>query len=899
MKRSIALLVALLLIFTSYSAINVSAASDESKYKSAFDFLAALDIVSEEKQNVTRGDFAQMIVKSLGGAPAEYKNIFADVKASTPNADYIQTAYDMGIINGMGTGNFLPDNPVSYAAVIKMAVAGLGYSRIASALGGFPTGYLLVAKEIGLTSGVGASLEQNISFQNVCILLYNFLNADICEVTGVSGNDVTQARQYGVSPLTRNFNLSKVEGVCKTAGYVSMLEDVNMKRAEIKIGTEVFEIAVSNPEKYIGRDVVAWYGEDEVVTLVYVKPKNSSVIIPAKEIDNFSDYRLTAFNEETNRETKYSIDKGYTFILNGRGKEPLNSDFFFNEGSIELIDNNADNIYDVVYVRKYEYIVASTIDSMNGKVYDINYGGKELTLKKNDGYFYKLEVLDKNGNFAEGTIDNLSVDSVIMYAQSEDGKFVEATACKKPIQGEVSEVSNNEIKIGEDIYKVNSYFKNYNQINPGTNASLLLAPDGTLTAFQIPRSDSMSYGYFIDMYKKKSGVSSAVQVAILTSNGSKLYTTLSDNVTLDGVRYSADDSIIENTFMSGDVPNYQVIRYELDKNGQVAAIDTSERYDTLYPGYSVYDKYKPVEYTENSLCQYLNGKNSFWHAESKVFSPHAIIGDATVLFSVPKELSVNNKRYDEDDFTLLNTGSMNSYGTYMIDAYDLNNQLEPGVIVLYNENAGDSVSVREHTPLGMVEKISKGLNAEGENVHLISIWVNGRYYDYTIDDEVYSKILSTNALTDAEKKFRSEVIMKGDIVRAEANGYGEIMALSVDGRYNPEKKMAEATSYAPADGQLDDSVYSGKMYSHTSNHMSLLVESSFFNSGYSDEMVDGIAPFGIKSGISLCVYDTKTDVVRAAKFSQLKDCIAVGEVDASKIFLKCYSHTVQQIFLYE
>ena len=697
-----------------------------------------------------------------------------------------------------------------------------------------------------------------------------------------------------------NFGLSKIEGVVKTAGYASMLTDVNIKKSQLTIGTQTFTLNVPNPQKYIGRDVIAWYGDDEIVSLIYVKPKNNIVVILADEVDDFNNFELTTYTPGSNNAVKYSVDKGYTFVLNGRGKEPSASDFFFNEGSIELIDNNGDNMYDVVYARKMEYIVAATIDVMNAMVCDINHGGKTLSLKNSDSYFYSLEVIDKDGNAVKGTIDDLSIDSVIMYAKSEDGKFVEAVACKQVVQQKVEEVSDEYVTLGGNDYKINSYFKNHEQIKPGVTATFLIAPDGTLAAFQLPRTDSMSYGYFIDFFKSESGVVSNVQIELLTSNGSKLFTTLSEKVTLDGERYSATDAFVENTFMTGSVPNYQVIRYKLDDNGRVSVIDTSVKYESAYPDSTLYDKYRPVEYTEDSLFQYISKKSSFWHAESKVFSPHVIMGDNTVMFSVPEKLSSeSDKRYDEDDFTLLNTSMMDSYGTFTIDAYDLNNRLEPGVIVFYNPNAGDSLSVHEQSALGMIDKVSVGINDEGETVHLISIWSDGRYYDYTIDDETYNKILSTNALTDAEKSFRSEVIMRGDIVRIAVDVRGEVKALSVDGRYNPIKKIAETTDYAPKDGQYDDSVYSGRVYSHSSNHLSLIVDDYFYTSGISDEMIDGIVPFGIRSYATFCVYDTKTNVVKTAKLSMLRDALAVGEEEASKIFLKCYSHTIQYIFLYE
>lgn len=50
-----------------------------------------------------------------------YKNQFSDVKNEKWYAEYIQTAFETGIINGKPDGTFAPDAPVSVAEVVKMA----------------------------------------------------------------------------------------------------------------------------------------------------------------------------------------------------------------------------------------------------------------------------------------------------------------------------------------------------------------------------------------------------------------------------------------------------------------------------------------------------------------------------------------------------------------------------------------------------------------------------------------------------------------------------------------------------------------------------------------------------------------------------------------------------------
>ena len=54
---------------------------------------------------------------------------FTDVDASHWAKNYIQTAYNLGIIAGMGDGTFAPDAPVTYEQALKMVVCTDVYKR--------------------------------------------------------------------------------------------------------------------------------------------------------------------------------------------------------------------------------------------------------------------------------------------------------------------------------------------------------------------------------------------------------------------------------------------------------------------------------------------------------------------------------------------------------------------------------------------------------------------------------------------------------------------------------------------------------------------------------------------------------------------------------------------------
>jgi len=81
----------------------------------------------------------------------EGENVFADVPDDdSARTRVISVAFANGIITGEPGGMFRPDDFITNAEVITMAVRILGHGERAIELGGFPYGYLEVSREIGL-----------------------------------------------------------------------------------------------------------------------------------------------------------------------------------------------------------------------------------------------------------------------------------------------------------------------------------------------------------------------------------------------------------------------------------------------------------------------------------------------------------------------------------------------------------------------------------------------------------------------------------------------------------------------------------------------------------------------------------------------------------------------------
>lgn len=67
----------------------------------------------EPDRDITRAEFAVMIIKALGLEPGAYNKEFTDVKSTDWYSGYIKKASEVGIISGYGNGQFGADDKIT------------------------------------------------------------------------------------------------------------------------------------------------------------------------------------------------------------------------------------------------------------------------------------------------------------------------------------------------------------------------------------------------------------------------------------------------------------------------------------------------------------------------------------------------------------------------------------------------------------------------------------------------------------------------------------------------------------------------------------------------------------------------------------------------------------------
>ncbi len=85
------------------------------------------------KESISRAEFTALVVRALGIEVAEYKGTFDDVTENFWGAGYIEAAYDMGLING-ADGKFRPNDTITREEICKIIASAIKSDEATSEL---------------------------------------------------------------------------------------------------------------------------------------------------------------------------------------------------------------------------------------------------------------------------------------------------------------------------------------------------------------------------------------------------------------------------------------------------------------------------------------------------------------------------------------------------------------------------------------------------------------------------------------------------------------------------------------------------------------------------------------------------------------------------------------------
>lgn len=552
LKRILSILVVCSLLLGAIPAFAEETAEDGAIYEyellpGAYEIVTALGICEYEEKDmaatITRGEFAKIVSLLCGfGEGNKNLNMFSDVPATHQYAGYINGLAKAGVVSGYKGTGYSPDTPVSFNEAVTTVVRAMGYAAKAENQGGYPYGYITVAKRLGVLDNLTAS-NGAITKAEVIQLAFNALEADAMVAEGLINGEVS----YGTY---RDYTLGDyVFGMVHITGKVEAV-DISSIRGENDLDSEqilIDDTEILAEEKilwdYLGYEVDAWYITDKsgINNLVHIEKTdyNKVIEIPVTDIVSINKGKVTYYDSNNKKEEASFKIAGPVVYNTVATYEAFNEDMISDAdgGVVTLISNDGDKVADVIVVEKYKDYVISALYASQMTLYDKFDDTKKIKLDVtvDDPYTIIYNSEGKEISFADLMLGN--VISVYDSMDDADQKFIKAIAHSASVEGVVEEVCYvddvAEVVIDGATYRLTKRcFTNRKQfLKAGSSVKLILNMEGD-ACDMISVSSGLEFVYLMAL-DETDGFDANILVKVLKMDGTFSVFKLAENVTVD------------------------------------------------------------------------------------------------------------------------------------------------------------------------------------------------------------------------------------------------------------------------------------------------------------------------------------------------------------------------------
>lgn len=773
MKKLIAMLTTVVMLASTLCQTSIFAAfsdvDETHSYLNAITTLTKLSVIDGYEDGtfrpdgeITRAEFTKLIVFVLGYNDLTYENFqFTDVDTSHWAKNYIQTAYNLGIIAGMDEFTFAPDSPVTYEQALKMVVCTLGYVTFAENAGNYPEGYISQATALSITDKINAQYTAPASRAVIAQLLHNSLDIEMYVNNNYTWEktDKTLMKDYLKVKKLKGTLVGVEDTVTEQCTHHLTEEEMNIMTTsgeEIIINYSAFTQNTSDISKYLGNTITIYYRQltdnDEKTLLIIddETTKNTVIELSYDDIDSLSSNKLKYYETPTKSKTVSLRDTDLTVLYNGKIvsamdtiilKDPdskdensysreealelwLNHDTGYTVyGSIILTDNANDNTIDMIQITDYEVMVAhKTPTTSDYRLTDKLVTGNYLILDPQAGdYTYKIKKND-----VEIPLTSISANDVVLYAKSLDSSLYSLLVSNKTVVGSITSmntsnaqmtISNTEYKIGD---KCESYIKDKDgrDLKVGASGTFYLDSFGTAVFGTLQATAVIPYAYvtnaFIDY--EEGGKAYLTVYAPTVSTSSAESHPIKSRVKFNGSTIS-DENAIEKLKVSSDYTNgdteYSDKIYGVGKTPTLTGYSQPVRVTIKNKEITeiiTLDSEEIQAQNDNKesivkckdIDQYTYSSNSFTLDGKNAFS----VNSSTIVLCIPGDRSNTSKYAKKAPSSAFSSGD-----SYYLEAYDINSSKIAGLIILYG-NDGSLTPVKKDTDFSVVATLPESIYSE-------------------------------------------------------------------------------------------------------------------------------------------------------------------------------------------
>ncbi|MBE7024776.1 MAG: S-layer homology domain-containing protein [Ruminococcaceae bacterium] len=842
----------------------------------AVEKIAALGLVEGREdgtfapdETLTRAEMATIVLRLLNLTASETQQIFTDVPSTHWGFAAVGSAYKAGIVNGTSATTFAPDAAVTYPQAVKMLVGALGYGVKAEAAGGYPTGYLSVASQIGLLAGV-ANADGAITRGTMAQLVSNAVEIDILERTGY-GADYSVAIREGDTVLSTYLHINKYEGKI-TANGVTTLEGVAVRENQIAMGEKVFEVGETAAASFLGRRVSLYAKEEnDIETVLYIEAKASSDSLTVDVSDILpKSTPATLYYEVENKEYAVDIAPGAVWIYNGVRKTDMTpTDLLFATGTVELISTNGKTA-ETVLIRSFQNVV---VDSVRPEEYKLIFKDRsaELTTLVLDptDTSYRFTFLNEDGSAA--AVEACAEWDVLSVAVSEDDRVMEVIRSTRIAAGKVEEMGTETVTVAGTSYEVAANLRSetteLKKPELGMEANFRLDFTGKVAAVDNENYRNTRYGWLVGGQKAK-GIDGTTQLKIFTEDGIMKLFTVSDKCKVNG--NPSTDVLGESVLHTGTAIIEQLLLFQATAEDEIVEIETAvENTD-----FSLREEERLAKFSRD----FYSDRIGIIGYESKIFATRYLIRDISKIFIVPNQYTGDDKLYSVRNWA--DVGHVGAGGTYNgLSLYDINEDNIVSAMV-----SRDTVSAIPTGDPGVITHIAQTITEDGEPVMKLTLERKNDTATVLVKEDL--AVITENVLSDPAKdpaavegvlpaSLKPSQLERGDVVQYDMSTMtGEATAMRVllrsGSRLAGERANNEggqnATGNLTADSDYIGSVYAYAQTDKVSEYGARIYVTHEKRTG--PETYERIRHF---NGPKIVLYDSQRDTFKTITSAEIYD----------------------------
>ena len=721
------------------------------RFETAVSALSALKIMNGDENGeyrlddtLIRSELTKMAVTAMGMEDAAQTSKgntpYTDVKADHWASGYINVATNLGLVEGDGDGNFRPNDEITYREAVAIMVRAAGYSTAAESRGGYPEGYIAVARDNKQLTGVEGATEADISRGNVAILTNNTLETKKMEQTGFGSYP-----EYSIvdkTLLSDNLKTEKINGQIMAVGQMALSGTEKLADGRINIGGTVYKCAYPS-NNLLGYNVTAYaqtdaYNEKTIILAIPANGKNNTAEFHASdfvELTTKNGNDAIVYYPEDSSKTKTAVIKnGAQIIYNNRSAEYNREHIDISDKSayMTVLDTDGNGEFDIIFITEYnnmiaEYASSQKIVGMNGNVIKLD----DIDYKLYQG-FNEIETKD---------IRRWDVLSIVKTARND---YYEIYLTRNTVNGKVMAKTDKGYNIGGTVYGVAKDLED--AITIGQTAEFCLDINGDIAAVKSVSNVSNSYAYLMNAYKSSDDEN--VEIRLVDKSGKEQKYTLANKVRVNGSSVTADE-VLATLKPEGSVVR-QLVTFKINSSEKVTELNIAN--DKSGSGAVDTDRFTLNKKLDNAVY------NS---ATSKL--DNVRVTAETVIFDISdiKNIKISDKSIFSDN---------QSYTGFV---YDMTENYNAGVIVLTDT----AMKPETNAPLAVAISVSKGMNENDEDIDIVKVLVDGKETEF-------------NAIDDATLvKSAGRKLEAGDIIQYKLNSKNEIAGIRV--LFDKTQKEAE------------------------------------------------------------------------------------------------------------